>query len=80
MSIFHYVDQSGRWYKPWSIAWLISSRYWIALVWPFWDGDSPGRAYTPHERQLVIERQNASIYTHPADFTDYPEGWNRTDM
>jgi hypothetical protein len=46
----HYWTESGRWWKPWTIAYGATIRYVIALAFPFWDGDAPGRAYTSVER------------------------------
>lgn len=36
------------------IAWAASFRYFVALMFPFWDGDAPGRAYTPRERERKL--------------------------
>ena len=38
------------------IAFVPTLRYAIAKIFPFWDGDAPGRAYTPRERQLQLPR------------------------
>jgi hypothetical protein len=32
------------------IAWSATLRYAVACLLPFWDGDAPGRAYTPAEK------------------------------
>lgn len=44
--------ESGR------IAWWATIRYLIALAFPMWDGDAPGRAYTPTEQKIFLRRQS----------------------
>lgn len=50
MAVFHRNENTGR------ILWVVSIRYWIALLFPFFDGDAPGRAYTPYEREEFNKR------------------------
>ena len=44
-------DCIHRW-EDGRIAWGATARYLIALVYPMWDGDAPGRAYTPTEQKM----------------------------
>lgn len=40
-----------------SVAWWATIRYAIACLYPFWDGDAPGRAYTAVEGKAVLRRR-----------------------
>lgn len=35
------------------IAWSATVRYAVAILFPFWDGDAPGRSYTPREMRRI---------------------------
>lgn len=39
-------------YENGKVAFIATIRYAIATIFPFWDGDALGRAYTPAEKRI----------------------------